>query len=85
MTLLTHLTLLEVLWCSCYPKMRVDLNSLCRDVQNSAVNQQSQSDTMELGRPTSRKTKATKLLAATSNVADLKVRTSHTLLVNKLT
>ena len=85
MTLLTRSTLLVVLWCSSDPKMRVEPNARCRDVQNSAKNQQSQLDTMVSGRPTSRKTKATKLLAATSDVADLKVWTSHTRPVNRLT
>ena len=85
MTLLTHLTLLVVLWCSSYPKIRVEPNARCRDVQNSTVNLQSLSDTMVLGRPTLWKTEATKLRAATSIVAELKVRTSHTRPVNRLT
>ena len=85
MTPLTCSTLLVVLWCSGDPKMRVEPNARCRDVQNSAVNQQSRLDTMVSGRPTSQKTKATELRAATSDVADLKVRTSHTRLVNRLT
>ena len=48
-TPLTHLTFEDVLWWSGEPKIRVEPKARCREVQNSAVNRQSLSETMVSG------------------------------------
>ena len=75
---LTRSTLLVVLWWCGEPKINDAPSALWRPVQKALVKRVSRSETSTSGSPTSRNTDATKLRAAVSAVAVLKVGTSHT-------
>ena len=73
MTQLTRSTLLVVLWWCGEPKINDAPSASWRPVQKALVKRVSRSETRTSGSPTSRNTDATKLRAAVSAVAVLKV------------